>query len=134
MKLNSNKENIAAAASTVYNVLLSFSKSDSVPPIPQVSDWKSVDNGFECTISNMIKCRMQLVEQVPYSRIVYQISTDKGINASACGLIEDNGGQCSLQLTAEADVPLFVQPMVKGPLQQVLNRAILKIKEIAEKI
>lgn len=134
MKLNSDKENIAASAETVYNVLLSFSKSDSVPPIPQVSDWKAVDNGFECTISNMIKCRMQLVEQVPYSRIIYQISTDKGINASAVGIIAENGGQCTLQLMAEADVPLFVQPMIKSPLQQALNRAVLKIKEIAERL
>jgi len=134
MKLSSNKEIIAAPAEKVYAVLFSFSQSGTVPSIPQVSDWQSVENGFECTISNMIRCKMQLVEQKPYSHLTYQISTDKGINANAEGLIEPSGSQCTLQLVVEADVPLFIQPMVKSPLQQALDKAILKIKEIAERI
>ena len=134
MKITSNKETFTATPEKVFNVLIGFAKTEQVPSIPQVSDWKNLENGCQFTIASMLTCSMLLTDQVPFTRVVYQISTDKGISANATFHIQDLGNQCEVQIEAEANAPLFMQAMIKTPIEQAMNKGLAKLKEMAERM
>lgn len=134
MKITSNKETIAATPEKLFNVLIGFAKTEQVPNIPQVSDWKSLENGCQFTIANMITCSMVLTEQTPFSRVGYQISTDKGISADAIFHIEVMGPSCQVQIEADANAPIFMQAMIKTPIEQAMNKGLARLKEMAERM
>ena len=134
MTINSNKETIAATPEKLYNILINFIQNNQTPIIPQVSNWTKLEDGCSFTIMNMINCSMRLTGQSPYSKVTYAIGTDKNMSANATFNIEDTNGQSELQISFDADVPIFMQMMIKSPLEQSLNKGVLKIKEMAEKI
>lgn len=134
MKITSNTETISATPEKIFNLLVSFAHADHAPAIPQVSDWTNLENGFRFTIAGMITCTMQLADQRPFSRIEYQVSTDKGISATAAFLIEEAGSGSQLRIEADADAPIFMQAMIKKPLEQAMNKGLAKLKEMAERI
>lgn len=133
MKITSDKETIATTPERLYNVLVNFLNIEQIPEIPQVSNWTKLDDGCSFTIMNMITCAMRLTDQQPFSRVGYTISTDKGMEAQAKGIIQETGAGCSIQIEIDADVPVFMQPMIKGPLTQAINKGLTKIKELAER-
>lgn len=134
MKLNSNTETISATPEKLYNILINFTKNNQVPILPQVSNWQNLEDGCSFTVMNMINCSMRLTGQTPYQHVQYTISTDKNINANAAFFIEDLGTSSNLHIAVEADVPIFLQPMIKTPLEHSLNNGLHKIKELAERI
>jgi len=134
MKLSSNTETVAAAPEKIFNLLVSFAHADHTPAIPQVSDWTNLEDGFQFTIAGMITCTMRLADQHPFSRVEYQVSTDKGISATAAFLIEEAGDCSQLRIEADADAPIFMQAMIKNPLEQAMNKGLAKLKEMAEKM
>jgi hypothetical protein len=81
----------------------------------------------------MITCQLRLTEQIPYSKVCYHIDTDNRIAADAVVNIAPAGEGSTVQVEAEADVPFFMQALIKGPVEQALNQAISKIKEMAER-
>jgi len=133
MKIQSNKESLTTPQEKVFNTLVGFTQQAQVPPIPQISNWNADENGCSFTIENMVTCQLKITDQVPYSKICYHIDTDKGFAADAIFHIDGNESGSSIQLEAEADVPIFLQPMIKGPIEQAVNMALAKIKEMAER-
>ena len=134
MKITSNKETIAAPSERLFNILIGFAKNNQMPDTPQVSDWKSLENGCQFTISNMITCSMILTEQTPFSRVGYQMNTDQGISADAIFHITDMGNSCQVLIEAEANAPIFSQAMIKTPIEQAMNKGLARLKEMAERM
>ena len=133
MKIQSNKENLAAPQERVYDTLLRFTQLTQQPPIPQISNWSADGNGCSFTINDMVTCRFLLTEQVPCSKVCYHIDTDKNLSADAVIHIGADGTGSTVQLEAEADVPVFLQPVVKGPVERSVNMVLARIKELAER-
>lgn len=134
MKLYSNTEHILASPEKVFNLLISITQNNQIPILPQVTNWTKLVDGCSFTIKNMINCSVRLTAQSPFNNVEYTISTDKNISAVAQFTIAENGSGCTLQIGVTADVPLLMEPMIKGPLEQGLNKGVLKIKEWAERI
>ena len=116
MTLNSNIESISATSEKVYTFLTELIRKaqfSNLSSIPNISNVTASENGCSFTINNMITCSMRLDSQLPFSQIVYKIDTDKGISALVRFNINDCDSGCSLQTEAEADVPIFLQGMIK---------------------
>lgn len=133
MKIQSNKENLTISPDSVFNALLNFTRNQQAPSIPQITNWTTTNDGCSFTINNMVTCTFKLSGQIPFSKVSYLIDTDKKFSATADFLIEEADYGSNVQIIAEADVPIFMQPMLKGPIEQALNKALLKIKEMAER-
>ncbi len=133
MKIQSNKENLTISPDRVFNALLNFTRNQQAPSIPQITDWTVTNDGCSFTINGMVTCYFKLSGQIPFSKVSYLIDTDKKFSATADFLIEDTDCGSIVQIVAEADVPIFMQPMLKGPVEQALNKALLKIKEMTER-
>ena len=133
MKIQSNIETFRNAQEEVYDTLVNFTKRIQVPAVPQISNWSVTDDTCSFTLNGMITCQLRLTEQVPCSKVCYHIDTDKRISADAVVHIAPEGEGSTVQVEAEADVPLFMQALIKGPVEQALNQALSKIKEMAER-
>lgn len=134
MKIYSNTETIFVTPEKMFDMIVSFAHTDLAPSIPQVSDWTNLEDGFKFTIANMITCSMRLAGQRPFTQVNYEVSTDKGITATAIFHIENAGGLSQVSIEADADAPLFLQGMIKKPLQDAMNKGLLKLKEMAERM
>ena len=132
MKLCSNTENIHVTAEILWQMLIHLPQNKPATSIPHLTDWTITDNGCCFTLSNMLHCTLQLQSQTPHSKVVYQIDTDKNISAIATFLIQDNGADAQLTIEAETNVPLFMQAMIRKPLEQALNKSVVAIKTMAE--
>lgn len=134
MIVTSNKETIHVGAERLYLALTNFfAGAGGVTPPEPISNWQATPEGCSFTINNMINCTMQLAEKVPYQKVSYNISTNNGMTAVATFNIEDLVDNSNLQIEANADVPVFLQAMIKLPLQNALNKAIGRIKDMAER-
>lgn len=133
MKIQSNKETLATSQEKVYDTLVRFTQNAQQPPVPQITNWSADENGCSFTIDGLVTCHFRLTEQVPYSKVCYHIDTDKNLSADAVIHIDAEGTGSSVQLEAEADVPIFLQAIIKGPIEKALNQALVRIKEMAER-
>lgn len=134
MKISSNPVTMSAPADRIFSTLVGFAHMDHVPDIPQVTNWTTLEDGCQFTVAGMITCSMRLTEQRPFSYLVYEISSDKGISAKATFHIEEAGGTRQVSIEADADAPIFLQPMIKKPLEQAMNKGLEKLKEMTERI
>lgn len=134
MKISSNPVTMSAPADRIFSILVGFAHMDHAPAIPQVTNWTTLEDGCQFTVAGMITCSMRLAEQRPFSYLVYEISSDKGISAKATFHIEEMGGARQVSIEADADAPIFLQPMIKKPLEQAMNKGLEKLKEMTERI
>lgn len=133
MKIQSNKESFSTSPERVFNALLNFTRQELPSNIPQIKDWRITEDGCSFNINDMVTCYFHLVGQMPFTKVTYRIDTDKKFSAHADFLIEDSGSGCTLQIVAEADIPIFLQPMLKGTIEQAINKALSRLKEMIER-
>ncbi len=133
MRIESNKEIINRSPERVYQALLNFMQNSQPPSIPQISNWTVEEEGVSFSVNNMIHCRFRLVEQQLNRKVGYAIETDQNMAAQADVLIEENGSESSnVQIVADAEVPLFMQGMIRGMVEKGLNEALARVKEMTE--
>ena len=76
---------------------------------------------------------MRLTDAVPYQYVIYHLDTDKSVSANVRFQIESMGSESSLQVEAEADMPFWIQAMLKGPMEQMMGSVMGKLKEVIER-
>ncbi|MBR4786701.1 MAG: hypothetical protein IK013_02300 [Bacteroidales bacterium] len=133
MKLTSHTETIAASAANTYDFLCHLIQTTQAPPIPDITDWHADEQGCSFTVKNMVSCNMRLTDAQPYRLVTYHLNTDKSISATVNFRIESMGTDSTLQVEAEADMPFWIQAMLKGPMEQVMNSVMGKLKEAIER-
>lgn len=128
MEFSSKPETIQAPAVQLYALLCDYERCGQLIA-PQLSDFTSIENGFRFNFQGMTVCNLQLISQTPCSQVSYHIESDKKIAADIVFLITDNGDCCLLQIKASANVPFFMQAMIKKPLEKMVESAVQQIKQ-----
>ena len=115
LHINSPEETISASPEKVYQVLTCFFER-SPEGIPGLSNWESFPGGCRFTVYDHVTCRLSLVDQQPTSHVVYHAEVE------------------SPHITAkmDADVPFFLQGMVKGAVNQFMGMAMQYLKKAIE--
>lgn len=133
MTINSNSGEIQAKDAKIYAMVTDLRKFGEFLP-PQVQDWKAEEDYCEFSVAGMVTARVEIAEKVEFSKVVYEIKNDKNLPVKFEIDITEKGVEHSeVGIGIEADVPFFLQGMVKDPLQKVADTIVLKIKELAEK-
>ena len=71
---------------------------------------------------------------MPYSKVAYKVNTDKKISADVVFTLNTtNDFATDIQAQLTADVPFFLQPMIKGLAEQFLGTAMQYLKTAIEK-
>ena len=131
LHINSPEETVSASPEKVYQVLTHFFER-SVEGVPGVTNWESLPDGCRFTIQDYVNCRLTLSEQTPCSRVGYRAETDTNMSAAVFFDIVPNGAGCTLQGQLDMEVPFFIQPMVKGAVNNFMGTAMKYLKTIIE--
>ncbi|HTF06228.1 MAG TPA: SRPBCC family protein [Bacteroidia bacterium] len=126
-----DKVNIPQTAEKAFTFLSDFNNFKSLMP-PQVTNWQSTEDTCSFTINNMATVGMKIVSKEPFSKI--HIKSDGGkvpFEFTLDVLITPDGDAASIgQLVFDADIPIFLRPMVEGPLGNFFNLLAKKMAEI----
>lgn len=129
--IETEKVNCQQPAEKIYTFLTDFNNFKALMP-PQVSNWQSTTDTCTFTINNMATVGMKIESKTPHSKI--HIVSDGGkvpfsftldVNITA---VDTNS--CIGQLIFDADIPIFIRPMVEGPLTNFFNMLAKKMAEI----
>ena len=133
MKINSNSGEILAKDAKIYAMVTDLRRFGEFLP-PQVQDWKAEEDYCEFSVAGMVTARLEIAEKVEFSKVVYEIKNDKNLPVKfQIDITEKGVDNSEVGIGIEADVPFFLQGMVKDPLQKVADTIAQKIKELAEK-
>ncbi len=131
MNISSTQKDIQAADSKIYNILCDFQKVEKFLP-PQVQNWKIEGDTCQFDIQGIASVNMTIVEKQEFSHLAYRMDNDKNMPLSFAFDIKGHGTSSDLTLNVNLDVPVFLAPMVKGPVQKVADTIVEKIKMAVE--
>jgi hypothetical protein len=130
-KIETEKVNCPQPAEKLYNFLSDFNNFQSLMP-PQVSNWQSTTDTCSFTINNMATVGMRIESKTPFTKI--HIVSEGGkvpfsftLDVMITPVDENNSIG---QLLFNADIPIFLRPMVEGPLRNFFNLLAKKMAEI----
>jgi carbon monoxide dehydrogenase subunit G len=125
-KINCNKP-----AEHIFNFLSDFNNFKALMP-PQVTNWQSTSDTCTFTINNMATVGMKIESKTPHSKI--HIVSDGGKVPFSFTLdvllTPTSADSCIGQLVFDADIPIFLKPMVEGPLGNFFNLLAKKMADI----
>ena len=132
LHINSPEETISASPEKVYQVLTRFFERQP-EGIPGFSDWESFPGGCRFTVYDQVTCRLTLIEQQPNTHVAYQAEVESPhITATAGFDIVPKGAESVLLAKMDADVPFFLQGMVKGAVNKFMDTAMQYLKKAIE--
>lgn len=130
-KIETDKVECQQPAEKIFTFLSDFNNFQSLMPA-QVTNWTSTSETCSFTINNMATVGMRIVSKEPFSKI--HISSDGGkvpFSFTLDVVITPTGdSSCIGQLLFNADIPMFIRPMVVGPLTNFFNLLVKKMAEI----
>ncbi len=133
MNIESKAENINASNRKVYEMLCDCRNFEQMATQKQVQNWHAEEDFCEFEVSGIAKITLRIQEKQPYSHITYTVGNDKQIPASCTFDISDGETSCDLSLTMNLEIPTFLAPMVKGPMQQFADTLTNAIRMAATK-
>ena len=133
MNIDSKVEHIEASSQKVYGMLCDCRNFEEMAKQQQIQNWHAEEDFCEFEASGIAKITLRIQEKQPYSRITYTVGNDKGIPASCTFDITGDETGCDLALTMNLDIPIFLAPMVKAPMQKFADTLTNAIKMAATK-
>lgn len=131
MHITSTATDINAPQASIYQLLTNcYSFKNFLPE--QVQNWQAGENYCQFDVAGITTLKMEITEKKEYSKVAYKISNDKQIPVSCDFLIGSNGTTSELTINIDAEVPLFLQAMLKNPFQKVADTIVEKIKTAVE--
>jgi hypothetical protein len=131
-KIESDIVAIAHSQEKMFNFLADFNNFQKLMP-PQVSEWQSTSDSCSFNLNNMAKVGMKIESKNPHDKI--RIVSDGGKLPFPFTLdvllTKTSDANCKGQLIFEADIPIFLRPMVEKPLGHFFNLLAKKMGEIS---
>jgi carbon monoxide dehydrogenase subunit G len=130
-KIESEIIDIPQSQEKIFSFLSDFNNFEKLMP-PQVTEWKSTKDTCSFNISGMAKVAMKIESSTPNGKI--HMISDGGklpFSFTLDALINSKTEtSCTGQLIFEADIPIFIRPMVTGPLEKFFNALAKKMVDI----
>ena len=129
--IETEKVNCSEPAEKIFTFLSDFNNFKALMP-PQVTNWESTTDTCSFTINNMATVGMKVLSKEPHYKI--HIGSDGGklpFSFTLDVLITAKDASSSVgQLVFDADIPIFLRPMVEGPLKNFFNMLAAKMADI----
>ncbi len=117
------------SAAEVYTFLSNFNNFEKLMP-EQVTNWKSTEDECSFTISGMASLGMKIREKNPNSLIRVEKHGKAPFDFLFDCNIREQGNECDVQLSFDADLNPMLKMMAVKPLENFLNMLVHKLKEV----
>lgn len=122
LKFESKQVLLKESSKNVYEFLTDLRNFNNLIKEYEISDWKSDKDYCEFKISNFGKISLKIFEAKPYELVNYTTTSGSFINFKLKVFLQNNNiDKAESKLILEADIPFFLQPLVKDHLQKLLN-------------
>lgn len=133
MELHGESKKIYSSDEKIFHLVSNCSNFGKYLP-PDVSNFEATSDYCKFTMKNVADFKIEITEKQPYRLVAYRADNDKKIPISMSIFIENKESFSLLQIHLNADIPFFLQGMVKTPLQKFIDILEDKIKLEAEKV
>jgi hypothetical protein len=120
MTVTAKYESIAATAEQIYVLVSNCNRFGAFIP-EQVKGWESTEDSCRFTIEGIATMDIRIVEKIACSKVRFQVSNDKHIPMELEITIENQKDTRKIEISMMADIPIFLQPMVKKPMQNLVD-------------
>ena len=132
MELQGESKKINCSDEKIYYLVSNCSNFGKYLP-PDVSGFEATPEYCKFTLKGVAEFKIEITEKLPYRLVSFKAANDKKIPISLSISIENKESFTLLQIKLNADIPFFLQGMVKNPLQKFIDILEDKIKLEAEK-
>lgn len=101
---------------------------------PDMTQYETTADYCKFSMKNIAEFNIEIIEKKPNQLVVFRASNDKKIPISMSIHIEKSGDLSNLWIELQAEIPFFLQGMVKSPLQKFIDVLADKIKMESEKL
>ena len=133
MELHGESKKINSSADKIYHLVSNCANFGKYLP-PDVTGFESTTEYCKFSMKNVAEFKIEITEKQPFSLVSYRADNDKKIPIHLSIHIDNKETYSLLQIKLNADIPFFLQGMVKTPLQKFVDILEDKIKLEAEKV
>ncbi len=128
-KIDSDKVTVEKSAKEIFDFLSNFNNFQKLMP-EQVTNWESTEEECSFTIAGMASLGMKIQDKTPNSLIRVARHGKAPFDFFLNCAIEENGKNCDVQLSFDADLNPMLKMMAVKPLGNFLNLLVNRLKEL----
>ena len=129
--IQSHKIELNKPAKEIFDFLADANNHQQLMP-SSIYNWTSTKDDCAFTIQNMAKLELTISERIPNSEIKIIPKVKAPLALDLKWQIEENGANCTAQLTINADLNPFIKMMAMGPLTNLANYQAEKLQAFAK--
>ena len=127
MKVNGQTIHIQSNDKEIFDKLCNFNNFAKFLP-EQIKDWQSTTDYCQFSVPGIATLKLSISEKQEYSKIAYAASNDKNIPVGITIYLESKDGGTDLHADIDAELPIFLNAMVKKPLQNLVDMIADRVK------
>jgi hypothetical protein len=132
MKISGKPTLLNVAAEKIFGKMSNCNHFGQFLP-ENINNWQSSEKECSFSLAQLNNMRMQLkiTEKIPFSKIVFQIDNEQHIPVLLEIILEEKEQKTLVQIYINADVPVFLTPLLKAPLQNFVDKLSEKLQTFA---
>lgn len=133
MKLSGDSKKIQNSADKVFQLVSNCSNFGKYLP-PDVTGFEATENYCSFNMNNVATFKIEITEKKAPTFVHFDAKNDKQIPIGVEIHITPDITGCELKMELQADIPFFLQGMIKSPLQKFIAILSDRIQAEAEKL
>jgi carbon monoxide dehydrogenase subunit G len=131
MKIESHTGAIPENEDKIFNFLSDFQNIESMVPKDNLNTWEFTKDSCKLGITGIGQIGLKIVDKEPNKLIKIISDSESAYKFTLWIQLKQLAEKDTrVKLTLQADLNLFLQAMVKNPLQQFVNTIVDKMKDI----
>ncbi|MCQ2286058.1 MAG: hypothetical protein MJZ76_04195 [Bacteroidales bacterium] len=133
MNVSSQKHTVNASKEKIFDSISNCKNFEKFLP-EQMQGVEVTEESCKFTIPNIATLTLAIVNKVEFSEVLYQATNDKQIPLNIAFHIDDEQGQNTIGVEINVELPVFLAPMVKKPLQNAVDMIAEKLPRAIENL
>ena len=133
MTIESKKTMINAPAEKIFNFVSDFNNFGNMMP-PQVEGWQTDGNTCSFKISGFMQITLEMVERIPFSKVVVAPAADSGspMPFKMTIVMNEKGAETDTRIAFVIDANPMMLMMIKGKAKDALDLMADRLKYYIE--
>jgi carbon monoxide dehydrogenase subunit G len=120
-KIESKKVSVPASASDVYTFLTNTDNIEKLLPKDKISSWTSDGKSCSFKVQSAYQIGLELTENTPNTNVRYKSTPGTPFPFNLNVVLNETDGKTEAQLLCDAEINMFLEMMVKGPLKNLFD-------------
>jgi len=120
-KIESKKVSVPASAEDVFKFLTNTDNIEKLLPKDKISNWTSDGKSCSFKVQGAYQIGLALSDSTPSTSVKYKSTPGTPFPFDLNVSLKETDGKTEAQLLCEAEINMFLEMMVKGPLKNLFD-------------